>query len=411
LRGLLALAFIAAFSISNHTALHAQAARPRARDLGLTPLIGGQSGPLDAITDVKGVEVGHTTIISGDGRLIVGKGPVRTGVTVVHPRGRRNADPVFGAWFTLNGNGEMTGTTWLAESGILEGPIAITNTHSVGVVRDAILEWQVSRPGMQPWGLPVVAETYDGGLNDINGFHVKPSHVLAALDSAAGGPVAEGNVGGGTGMRCLGFKAGIGTASRVTPPDEGGYVVGVLVQCNFGAREDLRVAGVPVGLEITDLRPCIALEDPGVRPDLPRCGAPSPRGNGARGAGRDGDLGSIIVVVATDAPLLPHQLKRMATRVALGVGRTGGFGGNGSGDIFVAFSTANSKTAVADSVARVEMLPNAKMNPLFYAAVQATEEAILNAMLAAETMTGADGLRVHALPHDRLMAAMRKHGQ
>jgi D-aminopeptidase len=380
--------------------------RLRARELGVSALIGGQPGALDAITDVKGVEVGHTTLIEGEGRLVVGKGPIRTGVTVIHPRGKSSADPVFGAWFTLNGNGEMTGTTWLEESGILEGPVGITNTHSVGVVRDAILEWQVSRPGLQPWGLPVVAETYDGGLNDINGFHVKPSHVTSALDGASGAAVTEGNVGGGTGMTCLGFKGGIGTASRVLATNAGGYTVGVLVQCNFGARQDLRVAGVPIGEEITDLRPCVALDDPNVRPKTPRCGK-EPN----QSVPRDEDQGSIIVVVATDAPLLPHQLKRIATRVALGVARTGGFGGNSSGDIFLAFSTANPRTAGAEGVQRVEMIPNAAMNALFYGTVQATEEAILNAMLAATTMTGADGLRIHALPHDRLLAALRKYGR
>lgn len=379
-----------------------EAPRPRARELGISSLIGGRPGALDAITDVKGVEVGHTTLIQGEGRLVVGKGPVRTGVTVVHPRGKSNPDPVFGAWFTLNGNGEMTGTTWLEESGLLEGPVAITNTHSVGVVHDAILQWQVSRPGLQPWGLPVVAETYDGGLNDINGFHVKPPHVMSALDGASGGAVAEGNVGGGTGMRCLGFKGGIGTASRVAA---GGYTVGVLVQCNFGGRQDLRVAGVPVGEEIADLPPCVAIEDAAIRPELPRCGSKpaAPR--------VEEDHGSIIVIVATDAPLLPHQLKRVATRVALGIARTGGFGGNSSGDIFLAFSTANAKTGAGEGVQRVEMLPNARMNALFYATVQATEEAILNAMLAATTMTGADGLRIHALPADRVVAALRKHGR
>ena len=382
------------------------AQKERARDLGMSAAIGGRPGPLDAITDVTGVEVGQTTIIEGEGRLVVGKGPVRTGVTVIHPRGRSNADPVFGGWFTLNGNGEMTGTTWLEESGILEGPVAITNTHSVGVVRDAILQWQVSRPGLQPWGLPVVAETYDGGLNDINGFHVKPEHAIAALDGASTGPVTEGNVGGGTGMRCLGFKGGIGTASRVLPSDAGGYTVGVLVQCNFGLREDLRIAGVPVGTEITDLRPCIALPDPTVRPDLPRCGQSSPMP--PKG---EAESGSIIAIVATDAPLLPHQLKRLARRVAIGIGRSGGFGGNGSGDIFLAFSTANAKSAAAEAPVRVEMLPNPRMNALFYATAQATEEAILNAMLAAETMTGADGLRIYALPHDRLMQALRKYGR
>jgi D-aminopeptidase len=383
-----------------------QSTEARARELGISALIGGMPGALDAITDVPGVEVGHTTLVSGEGRLVVGKGPVRTGVTVVHPRGRSNPDPVFGAWFTLNGNGEMTGTTWLEESGVLEGPIAITNTHSVGVVRDAILQWQVSRPGLQPWGLPLVAETYDGGLNDINGFHVTPAHVLSALDGARGGVVPEGNVGGGTGMRCLGFKAGIGTASRVLQASAGGYTVGVLVQCNFGSREDLRVAGVPVGAEITDLGPCIALDDAAVRPEMPRCGRE------AEGPRRmEEDQGSIIVIVATDAPLLPHQLKRVATRVALGVGRTGGFAGNGSGDIFLAFSTANPRVTGSEGVPRVEMLPNGRMNALFHATVEATEEAILNAMLAAKTMTGANGLRVHALPHDRLVAVMRKHGR
>ncbi|MEO5820535.1 MAG: P1 family peptidase [Vicinamibacteraceae bacterium] len=238
-----------------------QAQKPRERDLKLP--IGGTAGPLDAITDVAGVEVGHTTLISGSGKLVVGQGPVRTGVTVVHPRGRANNDPVFAAWFTLNGNGEMTGTTWIQESGLLEGPVAITNTHSVGVVRDAIVQWEVSRQNvLQPWWLPVVAETYDGRLNDINGFHVKPEHVHAALDGAAGGVPKEGAVGGGTGMVCHGFKGGIGTASRKLPDAQGGYTVGVLVQCNYGARRDLRIAGVPVGEEIQDLVGCIANNDP-----------------------------------------------------------------------------------------------------------------------------------------------------
>lgn len=381
--------------------------KQRAHQLRLP--IDGTPGPLNAITDVAGVEVGHTTVVSGSGTLAVGKGPVRTGVTVVHPRGKANPDPVFGAWFTLNGNGEMTGTAWLEESGILEGPVAITNTHSVGVVRDAILRWQVSRPNMQPWGLPVVAETYDGFLNDINGFHVKPEHVLSALDGAKGGLVVEGNVGGGTGMICHGFKGGIGTASRRLPADAGGYTVGVLVQCNYGSRRDLRVAGVPVGLEIPDLQRCSASPDASVDPNLSRCGAP-PASPGARGAGDD-ELGSIIVVVGTDAPLMPHQLKRLATRVSLGVGRVGGFGGNSSGDIFVAFSTANPRAAAARDSTRVAMIANDRINPLFYATVQATEESIINAMLAAETMTGINDRRVHALPVDRLMAAMKKYGR
>ncbi|MGE5361848.1 MAG: P1 family peptidase [Bacteroidales bacterium] len=397
----LALALVAA------TVLAAQApSKPRARDLGLSAVIGGEPGRLDAITDVAGVEVGHTTVISGEGRLQVGKGPVRTGVTVVHPRGKKSADAAFGAWSTLNGNGEMTGTTWLQESGVLEGPIAITNTHSVGVVRDAILQWQVQRPGLQPWGLPVVAETYDGSLNDINGFHVKAEHVLSALDDATAGPVPEGNVGGGTGMVCHGFKGGIGTASRVLQAADGGYTVGVLVQCNYGVRRELRVGGVPVGEEIADLRPCVSLSDPAVRPTVARCSdaaQPSRR--------EDEGAGSIIVVVATDAPLLPHQLKRLVTRASLGIGRMGGKGENSSGDIFVAFSTANANAAIATGPTKVDMLPNDRINPLFYATVQATEEAILNALLAAETMTGADGYRVYALPQDRLIAAMKKYGR
>ena len=388
----------------------AQSPSARARELGFTPLIGGTAGPLDAITDVAGVEVGHTTLISGTGKLVVGKGPVRTGVTVVHPRGKSSADPVFGAWFTLNGNGEMTGTTWLQESGILEGPIAITNTHSVGVVRDAILQWQVGKPGMQPWGLPVVAETYDGRLNDINGFHVKAEHVFSALDGARGGVVPEGNVGGGTGMVCHGFKGGIGTASRRIPDAQGGYTVGVLVQCNFGARRELRVAGVPVGEEISDLLPCTATRDSMVLRGMPRCAA-----SGAGGSADDDEAGagagSIIIIVATDAPLLPHQLKRLVTRASLGVGRSGGRGENSSGDIFVAFSTANARASGDTGVARVAMLPNARINPLFGAAVQATEEAILNAMLGAETMTGADDVTVFALPRERLIGAMRKYGR
>jgi D-aminopeptidase len=385
--------------------LHAQ--KPRERDLALP--IGGTAGPLDAITDVAGVEVGHTTLISGSGKLVVGQGPIRTGVTIVHPRGRANNDPVFAAWFTLNGNGEMTGTTWIQESGLLEGPVAITNTHSVGVVRDAIIQWEVTRRNvLQPWWLPVVAETYDGALNDINGFHVKPEHVHAALDGASGGVPSEGAVGGGTGMVCHGFKGGIGTASRKLPDAQGGYTVGVLVQCNYGARRDLRIAGVPVGEEIQDLAGCIANNDPlPANAGWPRCGA-------AAGAAADarGDQGSIIVVVATDAPLLPHQLKRIATRVSLGIGRQGGFGGNSSGDIFVAFSTANPRAWHNDKpVTDVKMLPNDRITPLFQATAQATEAAITNALLAAETTTGADDLRIYALPVDRMLGIMKKYGR
>ena len=381
--------------------------KPRENDLKLP--IGGMPGPLNAITDVVGVEVGHTTLIVGSGKLVVGKGPVRTGVTVVHPRGKANPDPVFASWFTLNGNGEMTGTTWIQESGYLEGPIAITNTHSVGVVRDAIIKWEVAQENvLQPWWLPVVAETYDGGLNDINGFHVKEEHVLAALDGATGGLPKEGAVGGGTGMVCLGFKGGIGTASRRLPPQQGGYTVGVLVQCNFGSRRDLRIAGVPVGEEITDLTGCTANSDPiPVGSSRRRCDAPV----GGDAADEGPEQGSIIVVVATDAPLLPHQLKRIATRVSLGIGRQGGFGGNGSGDIFVAFSTANPKAWSSDSVMAVRMVTNDRISPLFQATAQATEAAITNALLAAETTTGADDLRIYAMPVERLMAAMRKYGR
>ncbi|MFL5612637.1 MAG: P1 family peptidase, partial [Gemmatimonadaceae bacterium] len=399
----LSLSLLLAAQVSAQSA----ATKPRARDLGIAAQIGGTPGALDAITDVPGVEVGHTTLVSGNGALVVGQGPVRTGVTVIHPRGKDNPDPVMGAWFTLNGNGEMTGTTWLQESGFLEGPIAITNTHSVGVVRDAILQWQVKRPGLQPWGLPVVAETYDGRLNDINGFHVKPEHVLSALEGAKPGVLPlEGNVGGGTGMVCHGFKGGIGTASRTV---EGGYTVGVLVQCNCCARRELRVAGVPVGQEISDLLPCTATNDPAIRAPSARCDAAPATRTGSDE--EDDGQGSIIVVVATDAPLLPHQLKRIATRVSLGIGRMGGKGENSSGDIFVAFSTANPHTAADTGVATLKMIPNGRINPLFYATTQATEEAIVNAMLQAETMTGANYARVYALPVDRLMAAMKKYGR
>jgi L-aminopeptidase/D-esterase-like protein len=388
------------------SALGAQAPRPRARELGIP--IGGTPGPLDAITDVAGVEVGHRTLVRGSGPLVVGQGPVRTGVTVVLPRGRANQDPVFAAWFTLNGNGEMTGTTWLRESGFLEGPVAITNTHSVGVVRDAVIRWELGqRVVLQPWWLPVVAETFDGRLNDINGFHVTTQDALLALDSARGGPVREGAVGGGTGMTCHGFKGGIGTASRVLPAAEGGYTVGVLVQCNYGARRDLRIAGVPVGEEIADLMPCV--RRPSSHPEYARI----PACAGAAGAPPrdDAEQGSIIVVVATDAPLLPHQLDRLVKRVASGLGRQGGFGGNSSGDIFVAFSTANARSWTSDSVATVRMLDNERLTPLFRATAQATEGAITNALLQAETMTGAEEFTVFALPIDRLRAVMARYGR
>ncbi len=389
------------------TALAAQA-KPRPRALGIP--FNGTPGPLNAITDVTGVEVGQVTLIEGRGRLRVGRGPVRTGVTAVFPRGRRDGRPVMGAWWTLNGNGEMTGTTWLQESGFLWGPVLITNTLSVGVVRDAVIDWAVRR-GYDDflWALPVVAETYDGGLNDIKGMHVTREHAFQALDAATGGPVAEGNVGGGTGMVCNGFKGGIGTSSRKLAVEAGGFTVGVLVQCNYGGRRRFSVAGVPVGAQITGADNCVALPDPSepwLR-DEPRCDAP---GRSERESGRT-ELGSIIVVLATDAPLLPHQLQRLAKRVALGIGRLGGIGGDSSGDIFVAFSTANAGAEGADSVATVRMWPNDRINPLLEATVDATEEAIINAMAAAETMEGADGYRVYALPMDQVVALLRRAGR
>ncbi|MGI9077606.1 MAG: P1 family peptidase [Gemmatimonadaceae bacterium] len=386
-------------------------AQTRARELGIP--LDGTTGRLNAITDVAGVEVGHTTLIFGSGRLVVGRGPVRTGVTAVLPRGRAGSDTVFAAWFTLNGNGEMTGTTWIEESGMLEGPVLITNTHSVGVVRDAVIDWMVKSGRSRLFALPVVAETFDGALNDDKGFHVKPEHVFAALDSAGAGAVKEGAVGGGTGMICHGFKGGIGTASRKLSDSFGGFTVGVLVQCNYGARRLLRVAGAPVGVELADMRPCYETNEPPTREwlrGIPYCGATPAPAAMPRGEDLEG-LGSIIIVVATDAPLLPHQLKRVAQRAALGVGRMGGLGENSSGDIFLAFSTANSAAAADTGISALRMLPNDRINPIFEATVQATEEAILNAMLAARTMVGVDGLRVSAMPHGRLLAALRKYNR
>jgi len=352
---------------------------PRARDLGVP--FGGTPGRWNAITDVPGVEVGQVTLIEGEGPLVVGTGPVRTGVTVIHPRGKAK-DPVFAGWFTLNGNGEMTGTTWVEESGFLEGPIAITNTHSVGVVRDAVIRWQAERSFLfQPWSLPVVAETYDGFLNDINGFHVKREHAVEALDKASSGPVEEGAVGGGTGMICYGFKGGIGTASRAL---EGGLTVAALVQANFGGRPELTIAGVPVGMELATV--------------------PTPRDE-------EQALGSIIIVVATDAPLLPHQLKRLARRASLGIARTGATSGNGSGDIFVAFSTANPDAASAEGASTVTLLPNDRLNPIFRATVESVEEAIVNALVAGRTMTGVDGHQVEGLPHDELRRLLGKYNR
>ena len=372
------------------SAQHGGAAKVRARDLGVP--FDGTPGPLNSITDVAGVTVGHTTLISGEGKLVVGKGPVRTGVTAVFPRGKDSNDTgVFAGWWSLNGNGEMTGTTWVEESGFLIGPVMITNTHSVGVVRDAVIQWTVAHRKVGPdddwWSLPVVAETWDGYLNDINGFHVKPEHVFHAIESSHGGPVEEGAVGGGTGMVCNGFKGGIGTSSRKLSAKEGGFTVGVLVQCNYGSRQNFRVAGIPVGREIPS-------EDPY-----------------AFAPGDITERGSIIVIVATDAPLLPHQLKRLARRVSLGLGRDGSISGNGSGDIFIAFSTANPGAAAMDHTVDLKMYPNDLLNPVFAATVEATEESIINAMVAAKTMTGIENHKVSALPHDQLQAILKKYNR
>ena len=365
-------------SVTNANAQTAQ----RARDLGVP--FEGTPGPLNSITDVNGVEVGYRTLISGEGKLQVGVGPVRTGVTAIFPRGKFAVDPVFAGWFTENGNGEMTGTTWVEESGFLYGPVMITNTHSVGVVRDTVIDWQLKHGTPIPledwWSLPVVAETWDGELNDINGFHVKADDAIAAMQDAHPGPIAEGNVGGGTGMVCFEFKGGTGTSSRKLPENLGGYTVGVLVQCNFGVRHLLRIAGAPVGYEIPL--------------DTHRS-----------------DIGSIIVVVATDAPLLPHQMKRIARRVTLGLGRLGSISGNDSGDIFIAFSTANAGAGLAQKSANVRMLANGLMDSLFEATVQATEEAVVNTMIAAKTMTGINGHKVEALPHDRLREVLKKYNR
>ncbi len=370
----------------------ASSATMRARDLGI--VIGElPTGPLNAITDVPGVRVGHVTLISGEGPLVVGKGPIRTGVTVILPHdGDPGREPVFAASHTLNGNGEMTGLEWVRESGMLSSPIGLTNTHSVGVVRDALVAASIAaRPRGGLWSLPVVAETWDGYLNDVDGQHVRAEHAFAALESAASGPVAEGSVGGGTGMKAFGFKAGIGTSSRRVADEQGGYTVGVLVQANHGRRRQLRVDGVPVGREIGQA------EVPG--PDVP---APA--------------AGSIIAVVATDAPLLPHQCRRLAQRASLGVARGGGGGEHDSGDIVLAFATGNRTLHPEDRDGSPRTFPLTMLNDdylddLYWATIEATEEAILNAMVAAETMVGRDGITFHALPHDRLIAIMDRYGR
>jgi D-aminopeptidase len=363
----------------------ASAAEPRARDLGIP--FEGSPGPLNAITDIKGISVGQVTLIED---LADGK-KVRTGVTAILPRGRDSFDtPVYGAWFALNGNGEMTGTAWIDESGQLEGPVMLTNTHSVGVVHDAVIAERVRLAGPDDsgywWSLPVVAETWDGHLNDINGFHVRPEHAAKALADAKGGLVAEGNVGGGTGMICHEFKCGIGTASRRTKTEAGEFTVGVLVQANYGMRDPLRIAGVPVGQHLRNDR--VYSE-------------PEPKS----------ETGSIIIVVATDAPLLPHQLKRIAKRATMGLARMGSYAGNGSGDLFVAFTTANTGAFSKGPLATVQSLDNDHLDPLFEATVQATEEAIVNAMVAARDMQGQDGHYAKAIPHAELLALMKQFGR
>ena len=366
--------------------------KPRARDLGIE--FKGVPGKLNAITDVKGVEVGHSTIISGSGKNIIGQGPVRTGVTAIFPRGKK-FNPVFANWYSLNGNGEMTGTTWITESGFLETPIMITNTNSVGVVRDAVLKWFVDTNwyGNNDWWYtyPVVGETYDGFLNDIYGFHVKEQHVYEAISNASSGPVIEGNVGGGTGMLTLGFKGGIGTASRKVKINSKTYTIGTLVQSNFGSKKNLTISGIQIGQELKDTL--------NVEFNAP----PSNKR-------QEGD-GSIIVIVATDAPLLPHQLKRISHRIPIGIGLVGGRGSNGSGDIFLSFSTANPKAFNRKNERTVKIFPNDKITPLFEATVQTVEESIINAMIAAETMEGINNNKVYALPHGKLMEILKQYNR
>lgn len=362
---------------------------PRARDIGIP--FEGDTGKFNAITDVAGVEVGYSTLISGQGKNVRGQGPIRTGVTAILPRGRNNS-PVYGNWYSLNGNGEMTGTTWITESGFLEGPVMITNTNSVGVVRDAVLKWFVKTGWYKEdfwYTYPVVAETYDGFLNDIYGFHVKESNAFEALDTAKTGTIAEGNVGGGTGMMCLGFKGGTGTSSRLVKIKDTTYTLGVLVQSNFGSKKNFSIAGVPVGQELKDVMNYEFKAPPSYNP---------------------GD-GSIIVVVATDAPLLPHQLKRIAARVAIGVGKVGGRGENGSGDIFIAFSTANPTAFSREATTKVEQLSNDMIDPLFNATVQAVEESIINAMVAADTMEGINGNKAYRLPHKLVIDVLKKYNR
>lgn len=394
-------------------------ARPRARDLGVP--FEGTPGRYNAITDVPGVEVGQVTLVRGGGRLRVGIGPVRTGVTAILPRGRSSRVRSVGAVVSLNGNGELTGSHWVNESGLLETPILLTNTHSVGVVRDAVIAWGNRRfpspPGQEAFSLPIVGETYDGVLNDINGMHVRPEHVFAALDGARGGPVAEGNVGGGTGMICGQFKGGIGTSSRLVDTSAGRFTIGVLVQANYGRRSDLRIAGIPVGQELTELTPVYPPRPPAKEPpsglpkDPPKGPATGPPSSPPTSPTPDVEKrkdGSILIVLGTDAPVLPHQLQRLLRRTALGLGRLGAVSYNSSGDLFVAFGPPQPESG-ATGIELWRALNNEELDPLFQGAVQATEEAIVNALCAAETMVGADGNTVYALPHERLRALLRKY--
>jgi L-aminopeptidase/D-esterase-like protein len=420
--GLTALLLTPNILVAQNNATHT-APQQRARDLGIP--FDGTTGPLNAITDVKGVEVGYKTLISGEGKLVVGKGPVRTGVTAILPRGKNGKASVLAGFYSGNGNGDMTGTHWIEESGVLETPILITNTNSVGVVRDATIAWLVRRNQPGDFWYPVVAETADWLLNDIKGQHVTAQDALDALNSATGGAIEEGNVGGGTGMICHGFKGGTGTSSRKLDARDGGFVVGVLLQCNYGRWPQLRIAGIPVAREMNiPQKRCVERQltpptrDPYDGSVAPVCG----KGQSGRIDSPDTrDVGSIIVVVATDAPLTPDQLKRLARRVPLGLGRAGAIEMNGSGDIFLAFSTANPGADEGNSVdaesqklpqggTKVERLVSGQMDALFAAVTQATEEAVDNALVAARTMTGPNYWVVPALPHDQLREILRKHG-
>ncbi len=382
----------------------AETQKDRARDLGIP--FNGQPGVLNAITDIEGIEIGHETIIKGSGLLKAGSGPVRTGVTAIHPRGKNSNDPVFAAWFTLNASGEMTGTTWLEERGLIDGPIAITNTHSVGVVRDASVAFMVEKGWPAIWHAPVVAETYDGGLNDINGFHVTREHALAAMRKAKTGKVEEGAVGGGTGMVCNGFKGGIGTSSRLFEFEKKQYTVGVLVQCNYNwDGDDLRLGGRVVVDELPAGEHCFTDRSIARHFDwYPYCEADTKDSHSE--PARDG---SIIIVLATNAPLLPHQLRRLAKRPALALGRLGAISGDGSGDIFVAFSTANKGKISENNPSSLEMYPNNQLSIVFEAAINASEEAIVNAMVAADTVIGASGFRVKELPENKVKEFFKKY--